>query len=164
MQKSNQKGFMLVEAFIVSTFVLGVLVFMFIQLRTVVNGYDRSFSYNTVSGIYIANEIGKFVANFDYENTKQTVDNAGYVIKNIDSYSKFDSAVSDTWNAMLQDANVKTVIIATEDATILKEAKNGQISSKLEDYIDYLNVGNLTNRYRIIVEFNDETFASVKLV
>ena len=163
MQKNNQKGFMLVEAFIVSTFVLGVLVFMFIQLRTVVNGYDRSFSYNTVPGIYIANEIGKFVVNFDYENTKQTVDNAGYVIKNIDSYSEFDYAVSDTWNAMLQDANVKTVIIATEDATILKEAKNGQISSKLEDYIDYLNVGNLTNRYRIIVEFNDETFASVKL-
>ena len=61
MKKDNQKGFVLAETFIVSTFVLGVLVVLFLQIKTVINGYDRSFTYNTITGIYNTSEIKKYV-------------------------------------------------------------------------------------------------------
>ena len=64
---------------------------------------------------------------------------------------------------MLVASNVKNVIITTEGAEVLKGANNVLSSAKLEDYIKFLNVDNHQNKYRIIVEFNDETFASVKL-
>lgn len=163
MKKNEHKGFMLVEAFIVSTVVLGVLVFMFIQLRTVVTGFDRSFSYNTVPGIYIANELGEFVVKYDYENIKQEIATNGYVIKNVDSYIDFDYETNNLWNEMLKVSNVKNVIISTEDVSVLKTTNNILSSAKLEDYIRLLSVDNHENKYRIIVEFIDETFASVKL-
>lgn len=163
MKKNNQNGFMLVEAFIVSTIVLSVLVFMFVQLRTVVNGFDRSFSYNTVSGLYIANELGKFVVNHNYDSLKQEIDTEGYVIQNIDSYKDFDYETNILWNEMLNISNIKNVIISTEDLNMLKNSNNILDSIKLEDYIKILNVDQNMSRYRIVVEFNDDTYASVKL-
>lgn len=163
MKKSNQKGFMLVEAFVVSTVVLGVLVFMFVQLRTVVNGFDRSFSYNTVPGIYIANELGDFIVSHDYDNLKQKVNINGYIVQNIDSYIDFDYATNILWNEMLKAASIKNVVISTEDAVAIKTSNNVLSSVKLEDYIKFLSVDSNSNQYRIIVEFNDDTYASVKL-
>lgn len=163
MKKNNQKGFMLVEAFIVSTIVLGVLVFMFVQIRTVINGFDRSFAYNTVPGIYITNELGKFVTQYDYENIKQKVYNNGYILRNKDSYKEFDVSINDTWNEMLKNSDVKNIIIAEENLRRLKDVTDGTFSPKLEDYIDTISVDNLVGQYRIIVEFNDDTYASVKL-
>lgn len=164
MKKSNQKGFMLVEAFVVSTVVLGVLIFMFVQLRTVVSGFNRSFSYNTVTGIYIANELGDFVEAHDYENLKQKVNIDGYIVQNIDSYIDFDYEINILWNEMLKVANIKNVVISIEDAAVLKASNNILNSAKLEDYIKFLNVDRDLNKYRIIVEFNDDTYASVKLI
>lgn len=163
MKKSNQKGFMLVEAFVVSTVVLGVLVFMFVQLRTVVSGFDRSFSYNTVPGIYIANELGDFIVSHDYDNLKQKVNVNGYIVQNIDSYIDFDYETNILWNEMLKAASIKNVVISTEDAAAIKTSNNVLSSVKLEDYIKFLSVDSNSNQYRIIVEFNDDTYASVKL-
>lgn len=163
MKKSNQKGFMLVEAFVVSTVVLGVLVFMFVQLRTVVSGFDRSFSYNTVPGIYIANELGDFIVSHDYDNLKQKVNVNGYIVQNIDSYIDSDYETNILWNEMLKAASIKNVVISTEDAAAIKTSNNVLSSVKLEDYIKFLSVDSNSNQYRIIVEFNDDTYASVKL-
>lgn len=163
MKKSNQKGFMLVEAFVVSTVVLGVLVFMFVQLRTVVSGFDRSFSYNTVPGIYIANELGDFIVSHDYDNLKQKVNVNGYIVQNIDSYIDSDYETNILWNEMLKAASIKNVVISTEDAAAIKTSNNVLSSVKLEDYIKFLSVDGNSNQYRIIVEFNDDTYASVKL-
>lgn len=166
MKKNNQKGFMLVEAFIVSTFVIGILVFMFVQIRTITNGYNRSFSYNTIPGIYIANEIGKFVINNDYEDIKLEVDNAsgdGYIIIGTDEYINPYSVLNDTWIEMVNNVNVKSVVITREDAAKLKATTDEQLSSKFKQYIKALKVDNISGLYRILVEFNDETYASIIL-
>ena len=163
MKKNNQKGFMLVEAFITSTIVLGVLVFMFLQLRTIVNGFDKSFSYNTIPGIYIANELGNFIKNYDYENIKADVDVEGYLIKGENSYNYLGLDEGSVWNEMLESSNIKTVIISDENVSDLKQVTDVQISDKLKSYISSIKVDNLSGIYRIIVEFKDGTFASVKI-
>lgn len=145
MKKNNQKGFVLAEAFIVSTFVLGVLVFMFLQIRTIINGYDKSFSYNTVPGIYTAREIKKFIQrNYNYHSE----DSGDYVI--------LDSTNSD-YTDIFKVSNVKTVVITKEDLTALET--NATLSPKFQNYIKTLAD---SNGYQFIVEFNDDTFATIK--
>lgn len=166
MKKNNQKGFMLVEAFIVSTFVLGVLVFMFVQMRTISNGYDRSFSYNTIPGIYITSEIAKFVTNHNYERIKLEIDDRvgdSFVIMGKDYYSNYQSDVNLVWNEMLEHANVKTVVVTEENCSELKQSGTNLLDSKFKKYIKSLKVENIETLYRIIIEFNDNTYASVML-
>ena len=161
MKKSNQKGFMLVEAFIVSTLVLAVLVFMFVQIRTVINGFDKSFSYNTVSGIYIANELSDYIQARGYD--EETVENEGYIIKGYNSYESHGIDVSDIWNRMLKNTNIKNVIISTSDTTKLKSSLSAEISAGLKDYVKTLKIDGF-NEHRLIIEFNDKTYASIKMI
>ncbi|MBE6151801.1 MAG: hypothetical protein E7165_00590 [Firmicutes bacterium] len=154
MKKNNQKGFMLVEAFVVSTIVLGVLVFMFIQIRTIVNGFNKSFSYNTIPGIYIANELKKIIKIQDYDELKQQVELTGYVLVDEDRAD---------WNNMFGMNNIKTLIIAKDDINSLKKIKGEKISDKVVDYINTITSSDVQNAYRIIVEFNDDTYASIRL-
>ena len=154
MKKNNQKGFMLVEAFVVSTIVLGVLVFMFIQIRTIVNGFNKSFSYNTIPGIYIANELKKIIKIQDYDELKQQVELTGYVLVDEDRTD---------WNNMFGINNIKTLIIAKDDINSLKKIKGEKISDKVIDYINTITSSDVQNAYRIIVEFNDDTYASIRV-
>lgn len=167
MKKNNQKGFMLAEAFIVSTVVLGVLVFMFIQIRTIITGFDRSFSYDTVPGIYIANEFSKFIKNIDYSTTKDRINANGYVVKGKDAYSAYVNNygvdVNESWNSMITSANVKTIIICKENAIEVKNAFEGTFSTKFTEYIKHLKVDDVNDEYRIIIEFNDNTYASIRM-
>ena len=147
MKKNNQKGFVLAEAFIVSTFVLGILVFMFLQIRTIINGYDKSFKYNTIPGIYNTVELEKFIKKTDYESLKTQVDNNGYVI--------LDSSNASYTN-IFKASNVKTMIISIGDLTALKSDNN--LSPKFLNYIKTLSN---SSSYQYIVEFNDNTFAAI---
>jgi len=157
MKKNNQKGFMLVEAFIVSTIVLGVLVFMFVQIRTIVNGFDKSFSYNTVPGIYITNELSKFIDENGYDTT--LVGSSGYILKGYDGYTEMGSVTNDIWNEMLKNGNVKNVIISDYTMSALKTSAS--IANNLKEYVSSLPVDINDQDDRIIIEFNDETYASL---
>ncbi|MBE6138482.1 MAG: hypothetical protein E7173_01905 [Firmicutes bacterium] len=159
MKKNNEKGFMLVEAFIVSTIVLGVLVFMFVQIRTVVNGFDKSFSYNTVPGIYIANELSKFIEQNGYDST--LLESNGYIMNGYDAYKNEDVSTNEIWNEILTHGNVKNVIVT--DYSMSKLKSSDALSTGLEDYIYSLQVDTKYKDNRIIVEFNDKTYASLKL-
>lgn len=161
MKKNNQKGFMLVEAFIVSTLVLSVLVFMFVQIRTVVNGFDKSFSYNTVSGIYITNELKDYIKNIGYDT--ELLENDGYIINGYNAYIDKNQDTNDFWNEMLKNANVKNVVISIDDLSKLKSSLSDEISAGLKGYIKTINsVG--YNVHHIIVEFNDKTYTSIKVI
>ena len=66
----KKNGFMLAEVLIVSTLLIGVMVFMYTQIRTLTLNYTRSFNYNTVDGLYGARVIKDFLMN---ENTYKNV-------------------------------------------------------------------------------------------
>ena len=55
MQKKNSNGFMLAETLIVTIFVAGVLIFLFIQFSSLSKSYEESYIYNTVEGLYSLN-------------------------------------------------------------------------------------------------------------
>lgn len=150
MKKNHQSGFMLAEAFIVATVVLGVMVFMFLQIKTIINGYDRSFRYNTIPGIYHTKEIVNFIKNNtdDYNLLQLQVNKDGYVV--IDS-------TDSTFSEIFKDANVKTFIMSTGDMSSLKNSET--ILPKFQKYIKTLTT---SINYKFIIEFNDDTYASIE--
>lgn len=156
--KKNNLGFMLVEALIMSVVVIGVLIFMYIQFQNISTGYDKSFHYNTISGLYIANEIKEyFIVNNKLETLKTTVDSADK------KFTIVDYNTTDDWDTLLNQANIKTVVLADEGLTELRGKRTADFSEKFNDFINYIKVDEDENNYRILIEFKDDTYASLKL-
>ena len=138
--KKNNKGFMLAEVFIVSSFVLGVLVYMFIQTNSIMRNFNRSFSYNTVSGLYITNEVAKYIKKNDTNDYCTGV--------NIINYS------DDTWNNLKKSSNINTVIIGNLNDIKANVTSTNGISPKAQDFIKFLEE---KDKCVIIIEFDDKT-------
>ena len=47
----KNRGYVLFETLVVSTVILGTLVFLYIQLSSIKSSYNTSFKYNTVSAL-----------------------------------------------------------------------------------------------------------------
>ena len=60
-KKNLNKGFVLVETLIVTTFVAGVLVYLFIQFSNLSQNYEESYKYNTVENLYSLRNIRNFI-------------------------------------------------------------------------------------------------------
>lgn len=162
MKKDKQRGFLLAESLIVSTFVLGVLVFMYIQIRSVMNGFDRSFSYNTVPGIYVSNEISKFMKNVNYDVLTTAVDNNGYVVLTSSPSSYYRDYLT-IWNGMIKSANVKTIILSKADLSVLVNSLNSNFSDRFSEYIKTFSTDEITAGYRLFIEYNNDTYSSIKI-
>ena len=61
MNKMNNKGFLLAESLIVTTFVLTVLIYLFSQFKNLMIEYKKTYQYNTVEDIYNLGSVGKFI-------------------------------------------------------------------------------------------------------
>lgn len=138
--KKNNKGFMLAEVFIVSSFVLGVLVYMFIQTNSIMRNFNRSFSYNTVSGLYITNEVAKYIKKNDTNNYCTGV--------NI-----IDHTDNNTWNNLKKSSNINTVIIGNLNDIKANATSYTEISPKAQDFIKFLEE---KDNCVIIIEFNNK--------
>lgn len=149
--KKNNKGFMLAEVFIVSSFVLGVLVYMFVQTNSIMRNYNRSFSYDTVQGLYITNEVKKFLNYSGYDKGELANACDSYQIFNVDDYY---------FNHMKQLTNIKTVIIGNLDYIKENATNDSNISVKEKNYIKYLGE---KDKCVLLLEFNDDTYASLNM-
>ena len=145
--KKNKNGFMLAEVFIISSFVLGILVYMFVQINSIMRNYNRSFSYNTVSGLYLTNEIKKYININDSSTLSTACTNNIYIYDNVLSELK-------------RDANIKNIIIGNLEYIKNNASSNDAITPKALDFIKYLEN---KDKCVIIVEFNDDTYASLNM-
>lgn len=157
--KKNNQGFMLIEALIMSVVIIGVLIFMYVQFQNISRSYDKSFHYNTVSGLYIANEVKEYLRiNGKLDSLKESVDSAPetkYIVVNYEKTGSFGS--------LLTQGNIKTIVVADEGLTKVKGKRIAAFSEKFNDFINYVKVDKVDDEYRILIEFNDDTYASLKL-
>ena len=157
--KKNNQGFMLIEALIMSMVIIGVLVFMYIMFQNISNSYDKSFQYNTVTGLYIANEIRDYLYDNNLDDLKLSVESSD------SKYQKISCSSSDTtWTEFCSRANIKIVLITDESLSGLKgkRVNDSALSQTMYDFINYLKVDNKSG-YRILVEFKDNTYASLNI-
>lgn len=161
MKKMNNKGFMLVETLIVATFLVTTLLFIYIQFNNITRTYDTSFKYNTVNGLYTTKNIIKYISTDGIDALKTGLSEDGVEYINITNCSTEYFNETDYCNILMNSANIKTVLFTKENLDSLKTTIVS-LEQTMIDFINYINYEKTTG-YRIIIEFNDNTFASLKI-
>lgn len=149
-------GFMLVETLVVTIFVSGVLLFLFIQFSNLSKSYEESFKFNTVEDLYALDDIK------DYIESDQEVLS---IIDNIISTDKYiditDCAIfknQDYCSELLKLENIKKIYVAENDI------ESNSINENDEAFKQFIfkikPTGN--HKYRLIANFNDSTYATLR--
>lgn len=168
--KKRNKGFMLIETLVVSTFIITVLIYLYIQFVNLKKSYDISFRYDTIPGLYSAKEIDKFINNnYGYADFLDEIDSNDnkyikLINKNKCDFLYFFGNIN-YCEKLVSNLNIKTVLLASTDISKLKEKlkTDNPYSNELYLYVKNMNLSNVENSYILIVEYNDNTFAYVKI-
>lgn len=172
----NKKGFMLIETLIVTTFVVAVLIFMFVQIQNISNNYDKSFSYNSVKSLYKASNLRKYLYTRNRQLMEDEVDSTtkGYIDLSSCNYSFYSLAGEDEkaneeyCTALYENLGIKKVLLSIEDLSVVKSKvyanmETDDISQKFADFVNYVKYYNDDSKLRLLIEFNDETYASITM-
>ena len=161
MKKINDRGFMLTETLIVATFLVTTLLFIYVQFNKITKTYDTSFKYNTINGLYAANNIKKYISNDGIANLKNALAGESVDFVSISDCSNTYFKEVEYCQVLMNNSNIKTALFTKENLASLKSNTNG-LDQTMIDFINYINDDG-TSDYRIIIEFKDNTFASIKI-
>lgn len=174
--KKNENGFTLLETLIVSTVVVGTLIYLFTQISNVKTNYDISFRYNTIPGLFSAKNIVDYVKKSGYSTLITTLNGATSNFVEIENNSSLDYGNNDYYFKLKEETNVKKVLFVKDDISSLKDkikacydsdnTNNTPICNEEEEmkkFIRNLSTDSLPNTYRLIIEYNDLTFASIEI-
>ena len=159
MKKNNKKGFILAETIAVSVIIMTSLVIVYTQFVTLNNNYKSSFNYDNVNNLYLVNNLRDFIKNDGLDRLIQLVDNREYVdITSCPNYI-FDEYLY--CRLLVDNSNIKTVLFTKEDISELKNSiEDTNYSQEMKNYVKKIN-NSTENSQRLIVEFNDETYATL---
>lgn len=157
----NNKGFVITEVLILSTVIIGVLVFMYSQFKNINRGYQYSFKYDTPEGMYLANNIVNYINDGNYDKLIELLNTKpeGYV--DITECNIDNSNLITYCNALFQKSEIEKIIFTEENLTKLKQNMNN-LENDLKNYINQIKTTNEKNDYRIIIKYKDGTFASMR--
>lgn len=154
--KKNNKGFMLAETLLVTAFVAGVLIYLYVQFANLSNNYNESYTYNTVEDLYALLDVVEFI-NSDSSAMK-------YISENIIDEKYIDISNCSLFSEMtickklFQLENIDEIIITTNRVpkNIIKDYTSG--------FIKFTNKINASDDqpYRVIASFKNKTYATVR--
>lgn len=150
-------GYILFETLIVSTVILGVLIFLYVQLSTIKTSYETSFKYNTITSLYKLRTLASYLEETGYDNLNIALENSenGYI--DITGCTYGGSACSTIKGSM----SAKTIILARSNLIDLKEyLYSSNYSEGMKQFIKKTN-GDNRKEFMLIVEFNDKTYANI---
>lgn len=158
MKKSNG-GFVLMETLIVSAFIIGTLVYLFVQFSNIKRSYDISFQTDTITGLYQADQLASYWTQIDQTSITSALESNGYVELQDCNLATSHRTYCEN---LIQLANAKTVLLVQDDLTELKKKlqTNNPFEEELYQYIQRLKTSNTTSK-RLIVQFNNHTVASI---
>lgn len=157
MKKLNNEGFMLAETLIVTTFVAGILIFLFIQFTNLGKAYDDSYIYNTPEGLYALEDIKEYI--------ESDPDLLLYIDENI-AISKYIDLTDcslftnkEYCTNLFNLENIDKVFITTNNFD--KE----YITGYNEDFNIFINkiVNEGSEKYRLVASFKNGMFATLRL-
>lgn len=158
MKKLNNYGYMLVETLLVTIFVAGVLIFLFIQFSNLSNSYDESFTYNTVENLYALEDIKDyFESDSNLINEIESNLNQKEYITGCEFLADYSYCES-----LLDIENINTLIITTNSF----DKDSVEVSD--ENFIKFIKKiqSSGTQPYRLIAKFVDsmgnETYATLR--
>ena len=167
MKKKNNQGFILLETLIVSAFIIGVLVFLYVQFSNIKRGYDESFRINTITGLYRAVDIKKYLNSVGYDNIKSALSTSqiGYIELN----SSQVNGDATYYDELIKYLNVKHILLVEGNMNKFKNyLKNNQedfINRYTNDFYKYISKVSVNSieGYRLLIVYNDDTYTSITL-
>ena len=148
MQKNN-KGYMLAETLIVTTFVAGVLIFLFMQFSKLSASYGDYYTYNTTEGLYALEDIKDYIESDSnmYNKIKNNITFNNYInITNCDYFTNKEYC-----NKLLELENISEIYVMANNTKVKT------VSNTIDNFLGKINSeGNET--YRIVAKFNDGKF------
>lgn len=167
--KKKNKGFLLLETIMVSTFIISTLVYLYVQFINLKKNYDISFRYDTITGLYNLKEIDKFIStNYGYIDLIEDVDSSTHHYIEIYNDDEINLSYFSSNSVYLKDLihlmNAKTIIFYKNSNELKNVLKDSNIySNELYLYILKQNVVENNDYYTLLVEYNDNTFASINV-
>ena len=168
MKKCNRKGFLLAEAIIVGVFVLSLFTFLFVNIVPLVGKYESFEKYDTVEGTYNTHLIRLMILNSERAVDILKLGSRSYVEYEPDALC---SLINDTnYCETLLGKNyldVNKIYITWYGPKKIKESSLN-FDRATRDYIDSLieyNEPSFNNTYkRLIIRYNDDTFANIEMM
>lgn len=157
----NNKGFAITEVLILSTVIIGVLVFMYSQFKSINRGYQYSFKYDTPEGMYLANNIVNYINEGNYDKLVELLNNTpeGYI--DITECNIDNSNLISYCEALFQKSEIEKILFTEENLEKIKQNMNN-FDNDLKNYINQIKTTNEKNDYRIIIKYINGTFASMR--
>lgn len=153
----NNKGFMLLETLIVTSFVSFVLIYLFIQISNITSNYSTSLTYNMVDDIYALEDLKEYIISDELLVT--------YILNDLeDGYISIDSCNSSLFTDvnycqnLLNNLRINSFIISQNN---LDELDFSPIQSEgIKKFISTLKNTN-SSEYRIIAIIDKQRYASI---
>ncbi|MBE6139808.1 MAG: hypothetical protein E7174_04875 [Firmicutes bacterium] len=174
MKKNNNRGFMLVETLVVTTFVAGVLIFLFVQFSKLSKAYEESYIYNTVEGLYALEDVRDFIwlTSVDTTNSEGqviTYKSIQYIQQKLETEDYIDITDCSLWGSsadtMYQRCKYLFSTINIDKIFITKNAiPKDNITGYNEGFKSFINKINEEGNepYRIVASFNNSTYATLR--
>lgn len=162
MKKSLKRGFVMAEMIVVSIVVLTALIVIYLQFITVNNGYYRSFNYNSVDDLYALNNVKEFILEDNFENITNALYGKSYI--DLTSCSTDYFIEYNYCKTLLDTLNITSLIMAYEDVNNLKNdlKEENTLTEGMYTFVKTI-ASNKNNKYRLIAEFDDGRYATLKL-
>lgn len=144
------------ETLVVTAFVAGVLIFLYIQFTNLNESYEESYIYNPVEGLYALEDVKVYI--------EEDLEISQYINENIDTLKYIDItdcslfAYESYCKELFKLENIKNIFITYNSVPVVDF---NNYSLDFQKFIEKINKEG-TQPYRIIAEFNDSTFATVR--
>lgn len=156
MKKINTKGFMLAEVLIVTSFVSGILIFMFIQFSNLSTKYEQTYKYNTVEDLYALQTIKNYITS------------DGNIILYFKTYLQTQDYldITDCSNFSNEDYCKKLFELESIEQIFIFNNKDNysdisSIDAAMKEFINKISNSG-TEKYRLIAKFSDSTYATIR--
>ncbi len=161
--KKIKKGFILAESLIVITLIGLTLFYLFIQFNQVFDNYEKNYNYNSVKGLYHADQIKKFLIKTNFSEIIIDLKDNLYV-----DISDCEFASEQLFcQSLFNDLKVSKIYFVNEDITsFINYAKNtNEIFSKdLISYLNYIKFNQSHDGFRLLIEYTNNEFCSVNFL
>ena len=156
MKKMNNKGFLLAETLIVTTFVLTVLIYLFAQFKNLTIEFKKAYKYNAVQDIYNLGSVSKFITENRISLTNGTVIYKDGTCQNIPDENK------EICNIIAQGIGAEYIYYEDSDMDIARQSTNITNGKQdLKDFINKINAKKIEGKGRLIAKFNNGNFATI---
>lgn len=154
----KKNGFVLLETLIATTLIVFVFTVIYIEFGVVNENYKASYNNNTVEKLYATNNIKNFILSNGY-NTLIPFD--GYL--DVTSCSSFSS--NSQCSNLISTLKVKQVILLKDNLKDIKESmlEDTTISDNFKKFIKNSSYNSISNGYRLMVEYEDNQCASIRM-